>query len=145
MSITQFNISIGDGDQLRVEPAGQLTDGIRDYIKANRDDLFAGGDAVMIVPTQDDMPSSLEELILWLQDHQLAVLKDDRDFIKEILPMASDERDRVIAEYAQVWVQAMKGEPAIKRQNVGRLAANQFLMEFDQERSQTPGRQWYSS
>lgn len=145
MSITQFNISIGDGDQLRVEPASQITEPLRQYIKANKAELLETGDAVMIVPTQDDMPSSLEELILWLQDHQLAVLKDDRDFIKEILPIASQERDSVITEYAQVWVQAMKGEPVIRRQNAGRFAANQFLMEFDQERSQTLGRQWYSS
>ena len=126
-----------------VEPASQLTEPLREYLKANKAELLEAGDAVMIFTNPEHMPSSLEELIVWLQDQHLAVLRDDRDFIKEILPMASEERDSIMTEYAQAWVQAMKGEPAIRRQNAGRFAANQFLMAFNEERSQTPGRQWY--
>tara|TARA_B110000503_G_scaffold99556_1_gene148951 strand:+ start:989 stop:1381 length:393 start_codon:yes stop_codon:yes gene_type:complete len=128
---------------LCVEPASQLTEPLREYLKANKAELLEAGDAVMIFTNPEHMPSSLEELIVWLQDQHLAVLRDDRDFIKEILPMASEERDSIMTEYAQAWVQAMKGEPAIRRQNAGRFAANQFLMAFNEERSQTPGRQWY--
>ena len=144
LPIITIRVSRGDEGSLAVSPSSPLTKPLREYLKANKEDLLEAGDAVMIFPNPEHLPSSMEGLIMWLQDHQLAVLRDDTAYIKEILPMASEERDRVIAEYAQVWVQAMKGEPAIKRQNVGRVAANQFLMEFDRQRSQTPGRQWYS-
>ena len=141
--IITIRVSKGDDGGLAASPSCPLTEPLREYLKANKAELLEAGDAVMIFTNPEHMPSSLEELIVWLQDQHLAVLRDDRDFIKEILPMASEERDSIMTEYAQAWVQAMKGEPAIRRQNAGRFAANQFLMAFNEERSQTPGRQWY--
>ena len=57
----------------------------------------------------------------------LNLLRDDEPFLERHLPKATRERETVLTEYSQIWIDAMEGEPEIRRQNVGRFAANTWL------------------
>ena len=62
----------------------------------------------------------------------IKLLREDTAFIKKMLLSISRHKQKsVLAEYAEIWLQAMNETDIVyKKQNIGRRAANNFLREY---------------
>jgi hypothetical protein len=90
--------------------------------------LSESSEAIIRKSAVSATPTLFELSIEAFRKDGLELIPDDLAFLRQRLPFDPGKRDAILAQYREVWHEAIAAEPASHRtQNRGRFAANTWL------------------